>query len=66
MYHLFYWAYAPKHMCTFSNYSDCKKALEVLNAKYPTAKIWIEKIEFINSFEEWKDTFNSRIEEYEK
>lgn len=65
MYNLFYWNYQPKLMCTFSNYSDCKNALEVLKEKYPKCKIWYEKVNTINSVEEWEDIFNSEIKEYD-
>lgn len=66
MYNLFYWAYSPKLMCTFSNYADCKRALSELQNKYPTAKIWYEPVRTINSYEEWFDRFNGTISEYKK
>lgn len=64
MFNLFYWVYSEKLMCTFTNYADCKKALDTLRAKYPTAKIWLEPVIPITSFEQWQDTFGGKIEEY--
>ena len=64
MYNLFYWVYDAKLMCTFDNYADCKKALQTLEKKYPKAKIWIQRVIPISSFEEWEDKFNSSIQEY--
>ena len=58
MYNLFYWKYSPQLMCTFSNYEDCKKALEKLKETHPDSQIWYESVSTINSYEEWKDKFN--------
>jgi len=66
MYNLYYWAWDAKLMATFKNYADCKKALDLLTAKYPTAKIWLENIVVIGSFEEWQDKFNGKIEDYDR
>jgi len=51
---------------TFSNYSDCKKACDFYKEKYPDAKIWMEPVVPVNSFEEFMDKTNGVIESYEK
>jgi hypothetical protein len=53
-------------MCTFSNYSDCKKAVALLKEKHPKCKIWMDSVTAISSFEEWQDKFNSEISDYKK
>lgn len=65
MYNLYYWKWQPVLMCTFQNYTDAIKALDALKEKYPTAKIWVQPIQPIFSFDEWKDKY-SIIPEYEK
>ena len=64
MYNLYYQYMTKKLMCTFTNYSDCKKALEILQSKYPTAQIWYEPLVPINSLEEWLDVFEGKIKDY--
>jgi hypothetical protein len=66
MYNLYYWVWGEKLMATFANYADGKKALEILTAKYPTAKIWLEPVRVTNSLEEWQDKYNGEIAEYER
>lgn len=65
MYNLFYWAYGKTLMCTVSDYEVCKEAVEILIDKHPDSKIWMEKVETIDSLQEWKDKFNSKIKAYD-
>jgi hypothetical protein len=64
MYNLYYWKWQPVLMYTFQHYTDATKALDVLNFKYPDAKIWIQPIQPVYSFEEWQAKY-SVIPEYE-
>ena len=66
MYNLYYWEWSPMLCMTFSNYSDCKKACDFYKEKYPDAKIWMEPVVPVNSFEEFMDKTNGVIESYEK
>jgi hypothetical protein len=66
MFNLFYFERGARLMCTFTHYSDCKKALDMLREKYSDAQIWYEKVETMDSFPEWFDKYYGKIEYYEK
>ena len=65
MYNLFYWAFSAQLMFTFSKYEDCKKAETILRNRYPDAKIWMESVMSINSFQEFMDKTDGKIRDYE-
>lgn len=57
---------SPQLLCTFKNYIDCKKALDILNHRYPEVLIWMSEVFGISCFEEFEDKFKCKISEYEK
>lgn len=66
MYKINYWCYTAKILAFFDDYEECKKSLEVLQKKYPDAKIWMDKVETISCFNEFMDRTNGLISDYNK
>jgi len=67
LYNLYFWVYEPVFMATFENEPDAQKALDLLTAKYPNYKIWLEPIIFTKSvsFEAWEKNTGGAIAQYD-
>ncbi len=64
MYNLFYCAGGHKLNATFSSYEACSKALSKLKESYPNAKMWMQRVDVINSVDEWEFRRKNIIQEY--
>jgi hypothetical protein len=66
MYHIFYFGYTPRLLCTFKTYPEAHKTLTYLNKRYPDSQIWIQPATVIESHDEFMLRFNGVIENYEQ